>query len=178
MRSGVASPGRGDARPQGADLPKFVSDCLLHRGQPGPCSQDDLHAWANRPDQGVGMSNEATRRRHAWSSRAWSLAATVGSALALATPATAAPIIGGTATTVGQYPSVVAITVGGSLCTGTLITPLWVLTAAHCIDPVVLEMASQDAVTADTRVHFKTVDVRRSPGTIVKAVATIKDAQF
>lgn len=107
-----------------------------------------------------------------------SLAAVGGALGALAVPAAAAPIIGGTSTTVGQYPSVVAITVGGSLCTGTLITPVWVLTAAHCVDPVVLEMESQAAVTADTKVHFKTVDVRRNAGTVVKAVATIKDAQF
>lgn len=75
-----------------------------------------------------------------------------------------APIIGGTTTTVGQYPTVVAITAGQGICTGTIVHPEWILTAAHCIDPDVLQLPSQQAVTADVRVYFNTVNVTTSAG--------------
>lgn len=98
--------------------------------------------------------------------------------LATAAAAEPAPIIGGTSTTVGQYPTVVALTVGGGICTGTLIHREWVLTAAHCITPSVVQLPSQEAVTQNLRVHFNTVDLNMSQGDVRRASMTIPKAGF
>ncbi len=111
----------------------------------------------------------------------WAVGAPVGAAPAADVPPAASPtpdIIGGTTTTVGQYPTVVGLEVGSFLCTGTLIAPTWVLTAAHCVDPAVVMLASQDAVTKGTTVHFNTVDIVDDPGIAVAASATFKDPLF
>ncbi|HEX3474717.1 MAG TPA: trypsin-like serine protease [Kofleriaceae bacterium] len=107
--------------------------------------------------------------------------APVGAAPAADAPAAASPapeIIGGTSTTVGQYPTVVGLEVGSFLCTGTLIAPTWVVTAGHCVDPDVVMLPSQDAVTKGTTVHFNTVDIIGDAGTVVEASATFKDPLF
>lgn len=99
----------------------------------------------------------------------------LGTSTAAAEPA---PIIGGTPGTVGQYPSVVAFTVGNGLCTGTLITSEWVLTAAHCVQPATVGLPNQAMVTASVEVHTNTVNITRAPGTVTRASMTIPNPGF
>jgi hypothetical protein len=92
--------------------------------------------------------------------------------------ATATPIIGGTPATVGQYPTVVAVEVGGGLCSGTVITKDWVLTAAHCVSPSEVGVATQAEVTASVRVHLGTVDINTGGGMTLMASDTFPDPMF
>ncbi len=68
---------------------------------------------------------------------AWAIAT-----VAAAAPATGAglrgeldpqPIIGGDETKPGDFDGVVALTIGSELCTGTVVAPRLILTAAHCL---------------------------------------------
>jgi secreted trypsin-like serine protease len=53
-------------------------------------------------------------------------------ALLAAVAAPSSAVVGGGDASPGEYPAVAEITFGPFLCTGTLITPTWVLTAGHC----------------------------------------------
>jgi secreted trypsin-like serine protease len=53
-------------------------------------------------------------------------------ALLGAAAAPSSAVVGGNNASPGEYPSVAEITFGPFLCTGTLITPNWVLSAGHC----------------------------------------------
>ncbi len=54
----------------------------------------------------------------------------------LAAPALPDPIVGGEPTEPGEFDGVVAIVAGSGLCTGTVVAPRLVLTAAHCLADV------------------------------------------
>src|SRR5690606_33046047 len=89
-------------------------------------------------------------------------------------------ILGGTQTGSGQFPTVVAIVIdqgARGLCTGTLVAPDIVLTAAHCVHPAVLGYPSQAAVTAATLVVFDSTDLRQN-GNAVAAAETIPVGSF
>src|SRR5688572_11820879 len=87
------------------------------------------------------------------------------------------PILGGTAATVGQFPTVVAVLNNG-LCTGTLIDREWVLTAAHCIHPQVLGFGSQAEVTNATSVLLDSTNVFQGGSAQIGAAATIPNPGF
>tara|TARA_R110002073_G_scaffold303128_1_gene471129 strand:- start:85328 stop:86491 length:1164 start_codon:yes stop_codon:yes gene_type:complete len=87
------------------------------------------------------------------------------------------PIIGGTARSAGDFPTTVAISNGG-LCTGTLIAPDLILTAAHCITPALLGANSQAQVTSQTQVLIDADSVFNDSGSRIQAADTIPHPSF
>jgi trypsin len=77
-------------------------------------------------------------------SRLLAVAAVAAACLVLATPSTA--VVGGRDAAPGAYPAVAEIRFGSSfLCTGTLISPRYVLTAGHCSSITGVAVASPAA---------------------------------
>ncbi len=90
----------------------------------------------------------------------------LASASAVAGPE--APIIGGTPATAGEYPNVVGVVFSGgdgsvALCTGTLITSTWVMTAGHCVTPSEDMVSTQDEVTAGLRIYVGALTIFPPP---------------
>jgi uncharacterized protein (TIGR03382 family) len=88
------------------------------------------------------------------------------------------PIIGGTATKVGDFPTVVAIEVGQGLCTGTLVDHDWVLTAAHCLNPSIVGSPDMPTLVKSIRVVFGSIDVTVTGGTQIGASEVFPDPAF
>ncbi len=86
-------------------------------------------------------------------------------------------ILGGTPAPVGAFPTVVAVANSG-LCTGTLISPDWVLTAAHCILAAALGFSSQQQVTDNTFIILDTDNIFGGGGTQRQAADTIPHPSF
>jgi len=95
---------------------------------------------------------------------------------------TQAPILGGSPITGGQFPTVVAILVAQGtkgMCTGTLVAPDLVLTAAHCVSPRVLGYNSQAEVTQNTMVVLDGLDLQSGQfGATRKAASTVPHPSF
>ena len=87
------------------------------------------------------------------------------------------PIINGNYAVLGQFPTVVAVR-NTQACTGTLIAPDIVLTAAHCVHAPSLGLASQAEVTAQTRVILDTIDTDGAGGRTIAASDTIPIASY
>lgn len=87
-------------------------------------------------------------------------------------------ILGGSQPSPGQFPTVVGILLAqGAGCTGTLVAPDLVLTAAHCISPRSLGQPSQQAVTDGTVVFFDSTNLPVN-GQTINAADTIPHPSF
>ncbi|KAB2900837.1 MAG: trypsin-like serine protease, partial [Kofleriaceae bacterium] len=93
------------------------------------------------------------------------------------TAALTLPIINGNYAVLGQFPTVVAVR-NTQACTGTLIAPDLVLTAARCVHAPSLGLASQEAVTAQTTVMLDTVDATGGGGRTIAASDTVPIAMY
>lgn len=94
---------------------------------------------------------------------------------------TSTPILGGTAAGEGDFPTVVALLFDmgrRGLCTGTLVAPDLILTAAHCVSTQVTQYPTQDEVTANTLAIIDGTNLLAGTGTVVAVSATIPHPGF
>src|SRR5688572_5146905 len=83
-----------------------------------------------------------------------------------------------------DFPTVVALVNNfGGLCTCTLIAPRVVLTAAHCVDPVVLGVDSEEQVAQATHVVLDSTDAFApfsddGEGRVIGATKTVMHPAF
>ena len=93
-------------------------------------------------------------------------------------------ILGGTKAQVGEYPTVVALVVqpkegqGQGLCTGTLIAPTVVLTAAHCIEPQAFGYTTAAEVAANTIVLVDSMVLQSGGGKQMQVASTVAHPGF
>ncbi len=87
------------------------------------------------------------------------------------------PIINGNFAEPGQFPAVVAVR-NTQVCTGTLIAPDLVLTAARCVHAPSLGLASQAEVTAQTSVTLDTIDATGDGGRTIAASDTVPISSY
>ena len=111
---------------------------------------------------------------------AWLLAATSGTASRAhaddgSGQAGTGHILGGQPISVGEFPTVVAV-VNHGICTGTLIHPEWVVTAAHCVSTEDIG-GTQAELTANTTVVFDSI-FANSGGRRIPAADTIPHPSF
>ncbi|TNE92366.1 MAG: serine protease [Deltaproteobacteria bacterium] len=83
--------------------------------------------------------------------------------LAAALAQTPPPVVGGSATTSAEWPDVVLVDAGASVCTGTLVGPQTVITAAHCGNNIRSVMVGATDYWANPTTSYRVANTYRHP---------------